>query len=161
MGYISGGVTIAELETKMSNSLVAKLKVVLADNYTLYLKTQNFHWNVTGANFSSLHALFQGQYTDLFAANDDIAERIRALGEFAPGSFEQFLKLTTIKEAKSTPASANEMLKELAKDQKTILASINAALEEAKAGNDEATTDLLIGRIAVHEKNAWMLNSSL
>ena len=95
----------------MSNSLVAKLKIVLADSYTLYLKTQNFHCNVTGSNFQSLHTLFEAQYNDLFAANDDIAERIRTLGEFAPGSFRQFASLTNISEAPDSPPSAQNMVK--------------------------------------------------
>ncbi|MDA0782302.1 MAG: DNA starvation/stationary phase protection protein [Rickettsiales bacterium] len=145
----------------MSNSPVAKLKIVLADSYTLYLKTQNFHWNVTGSNFRSLHTLFEAQYNDLFAANDDIAERIRTLGEFAPGSFRQFSSLTNISEAPDSPPSAQNMVKELASDQKKIIDSLNVALKEAQNQNDEATADLMIGRIATHEKNKWMLESSL
>ena len=138
----------------MSNSLVAKLKIVLADSYTLYLKTQNFHWNVTGSNFQSLHTLFEAQYNDLFAANDDIAERIRTLGEFAPGSFRQFSSLTNISEAPDSPPSAQNMVKELASDQKKIIDSLNVALKEAQNQNDEATADLMIGRIATHEKTS-------
>jgi starvation-inducible DNA-binding protein len=145
----------------MSNSLVSKLKVVLADNYTLYLKTQNFHWNVTGPQFQSLHTLFEEQYNDLFTANDDIAERIRTLGEFAPGSYKQFAQITNIAEAADTPSSSSDMVKELAEDQDKIIESLTVALEEAQGQNDEATADMMIGRIATHEKNKWMLKSSL
>ena len=145
----------------MSNSLIAKLKVVLADSYTLYLKTQNFHWNVTGPQFQSLHTLFEEQYNELFVANDDLAERIRTLGEFAPGSYKQFAQLTNITEAPDTPPAASEMVQELAEDQSRIIASLNKALEEAQSQSDEATADMMIGRIATHEKNKWMLQSSL
>lgn len=145
----------------MSNSLIAKLKVVLADSYTLYLKTQNFHWNVTGPQFQSLHALFEEQYNDLFAANDDIAERIRTLGEYAPGSFKQFASLTNITEAPDTPPASSEMVKQLSSDQALIVSSITKALEEAQEQGDEATIGLLVDRITVHEKNKWMLDSSL
>lgn len=145
----------------MSNSLVSKLKVVLADSYTLYLKTQNFHWNVTGPSFQSLHSLFEEQYNDLFAANDEIAERIRTLGEAAPGSFEQFLSLKTLDEAPATPPAANDMVNELAQDQEKIVASLTAALKEAQANDDEATIGLLVDRITTHEKNGWMLKSSI
>lgn len=141
--------------------LVKKLKIVLADSYTLYLKTQNYHWNVTGANFQSLHLLFEGQYTDLAAAVDAIAERIRTLGDAAPGSFSQFLELTGIKEAAAKPPAADVMLKELAKDQSIIVKSISRALKEAQNSGDEATIGLLVDRIGVHEKNEWMLNSSM
>jgi len=145
----------------MSNSLVSKLKVVLADSYTLYLKTQNFHWNVTGPSFQSLHNLFEEQYNDLFEANDEIAERIRTLGEAAPGSFEQFLGLKTIDEAPATPPAANAMVQELAQDQDRIVATLTAALKEAQANDDEATIGLLVDRITTHEKNGWMLKSSI
>lgn len=145
----------------MSNKPVSEaLKTVLADSYVLYLKTQNFHWNVTGPQFRSLHLLFEEQYTDLQAAVDEIAERIRALDDTAPGSFAQFLKLSGVKEAEEVPEAA-AMLKTLAKDQDTILASLDKALQAAEKAGDDVTADLVTGRKTVHEKNRWMLKSSL
>lgn len=145
----------------MSNNPVSEaLKTVLADSYTLYLKTQNFHWNVTGPQFHSLHLLFETQYTDLQTAVDEIAERIRSLGDNAPGSFKSFLKLTGIKEAEDTP-DATSMVKALAKDQDIVLASLQKALAAAQKAGDEATTGMVTDRITIHEKNRWMLNSSV
>lgn len=145
----------------MSNKPVAQaLKAVLADSYTLYLKTQNFHWNVTGPNFRGLHLLFEEQYTDLQAAVDEIAERIRALGDAAPGSFKAFAKIATIKEAGEETPESGAILKELAKDQETIVSTLKKALQVAEKAGDESTADLLIGRITQHEKNHWMLRSS-
>ncbi len=146
----------------MSKSdLVEKLKVVLADSYLLYLKTHNYHWNVTGANFQSLHLLFETQYTDLATAVDDIAERIRALGSVAPGSFRQFLELASLAEAGDGSPAAGDMVKELACDQDAIVKTLTTALKDAQTLEDEATIGLLVDRITVHEKNAWMLRSSL
>lgn len=146
----------------MTNTPVAEaLKHVLADSYTLYLKTQNFHWNVTGPNFRGLHLLFEEQYKDLQNAVDDIAERIRTAGDYAPGSFKSFSKLATIKEAGDEPAKSSALVEELAKDQDTIVATLTKALHTAQKAGDEATADLLINRIGVHEKNHWMLKSSL
>lgn len=145
----------------MSNKPVSEaLKTVLADSYVLYLKTQNFHWNVTGPQFRSLHLLFEEQYTDLQAAVDEIAERIRALGDTAPGSFKQFLKLTGIKESEDTP-EASAMVKALAKDQDVLVASLQKALEAAQKAGDEVTAGLVTDRMTVHEKNRWMLKSSV
>ncbi|MBM3618809.1 MAG: DNA starvation/stationary phase protection protein [Alphaproteobacteria bacterium] len=145
----------------MSNKPVIEgLKHSLADSYTLFLKTQNYHWNVTGPNFRGLHLLFEEQYNDLFAAIDEIAERIRALGEHAPGSFKAFSKLSGIKEAADESPTPAAMVKELAKDQDTLLATLGKAIEAAQKAGDEATADLLIGRVAAHEKNRWMLKSS-
>lgn len=138
----------------------SSLKRVLADSYTLYLKTQNFHWNVTGPQFQSLHVLFMAQYTDLQAAVDVIAERIRALGEFAPGSFKDFLALTKIKEATGKALSADKMLEALISDQGVILEGLNLALKAAQKAGDEVTTSLLTDRMTIHEKNRWMLQSS-
>ena len=140
--------------------LVESLKKVLADSYVLYLKTQNYHWNVTGPNFNSLHTMFEMQYNDLFAAVDLIAERIRALGEKAPGTFAIYGKLTSIKEGDENK-SASQMVKELADDQKLIIKTLNDALDAANACGDDASADIMIGRLEVHQKNAWMLNSSL
>lgn len=145
----------------MNNKTVTEnLKILLADSYTLYLKTQNYHWNVTGANFKSLHDLFQLQYEDLIIANDDIAERIRALGEKAPGSFAQFLKLTSIKEEMGTPSNS-EMVKNLAKDQEIIIDSLKKSLKSAQNVEDEVTIGLIVDRMTIHEKNKWMLESSI
>jgi starvation-inducible DNA-binding protein len=145
----------------MSKNTVEKLKTVLADTYTLYLKTQNYHWNVTGPSFQSLHLLFETQYNDLFLAVDLVAERIRSLGSNAPGSFSAFLALSNIKEAKDKTPDAESMVKELAKDQEVIVKSLSAALKEAQKAGDEATIGLLVDRITAHEKNAWILKSSI
>lgn len=145
----------------MSNQPVAEaLKTVLADSYTLYLKTQNFHWNVIGPQFRSLHLLFEEQYTDLQTAVDEVAERIRSLGEAAPGSFADFLKRTGIKEAENIP-DAEIMVKTLAGDQDIILASLKKALEAAQKAGDEVTIGMITDRMTIHEKNRWMLKSSL
>jgi starvation-inducible DNA-binding protein len=146
----------------MSNKpVIESLKRVLADSYTLYLKTQNYHWNVTGPTFRSLHLLFEEQYKDLAAAIDEIAERIRSSGEHAPGSFKAFGKLAAIKEAGDEQIEASIMVNELAKDQDTIIAGITKAMEAAQKAGEEATADMLIGRLGIHEKNRWMLKSSI
>ncbi len=145
----------------MSNTpLTDALKVVLADSYALYLKTQNFHWNVTGPNFKSLHDLFEEQYTDLAAAIDEIAERIRTLGEKAPGSFSSFSKTTSIKDG-DEEANADTMVRQLRDDQHTISAALNRALHIAEQQDDEVTVDMMIERLSVHEKNGWMLSAIL
>lgn len=133
---------------------------VLADSYTLYLKTHNFHWNVTGPRFSSLHALFETQYTELAAAVDEIAERVRALGFPAPGSYKQFTQLTSIDEETGVP-SAEEMVRQLSADNETVVRTARAAFPAAEEAGDEATKDLLTQRMAAHEKAAWMLRSHL
>ena len=139
---------------------VEALSRFLADSYTLYLKTHNFHWNVKGPMFSTLHTLFETQYTDLALAVDEIAERIRAIGAPAPGSYAAFARLTQIKEAETVP-SAVEMVEQLAADQDAVVRSANAVFAAAQEAGDEATADLAIGRMQVHEKNAWMLRSHL
>lgn len=142
--------------TKVTEGL-AKL---LADTYTLYLKTQNFHWHVTGPHFHSLHKMFEEEYVQLAAAVDEIAERIRSLNHPAPASFAEFLKLTSIKENVKTP-SANDMVKQLLNDHETIVKHIADMLPIAQHMKDEATLDLLINRTEEHEKTAWMLRSSV
>jgi len=142
------------------NKITDALQIVLADNYALYLKTQNYHWNVTGANFRSLHLLFEEQYTDLFTANDDIAERIRTLGSKVPATLGIFASVTNIEDGKEN-ADAQTMVKELADDQAKILKSLTNALHAAQKAQDEATIDFIINRIGVHEKAAWILRSSL
>lgn len=144
----------------MSNAPVTEaLKSVLANSYVLYLKTQNFHWNVTGPNFHSLHLMFEEQYTDLQTAIDEIAERIRALGEHAPGSFAAFLKLASIKEENDVPSAA-QMVEQLAKDHSTLLDSLQKLLAVSQKAHDEATASLASDRITIHEKFRWMLQSS-
>lgn len=132
----------------------------LADSYTLYLKTHNFHWNVTGPHFTYLHKLFEEHYMNLADAVDEIAERIRALGFPAPGSYAQFAKLTEIKEATDVP-KATKMISQLIDDHETIIRSIRQLIPKANAAEDEGSADLLIKRLEIHEKNAWMLRSLL
>ncbi len=144
----------------MSNKLTADaLKIVLADSYALYLKTHNYHWNVEGSNFRALHLMFEEQYTDLALAVDDIAERIRSLGEKAPGTFSKFSELSSIKEGDEN-ADAAFMVKDLADSQDTIVKSLKDALAVAQNADDEVTAGLLIDRMGIHEKAAWMLKST-
>ena len=136
------------------------LSKVLADSYTLYLKTHNYHWNVTGPMFNTLHLMFEEQYTELATAVDEIAERIRALDVYAPGSYGAFAELTDIEEGTSVPP-AEEMIRQLVIGQETVVRSARQAVPVAEAANDEPTVDLLTQRMQVHEKNAWMLRSML
>ena len=147
--------------TKHSNQpVVETLSTLLASSYSLYLKTHNYHWNVTGPMFTTLHTLFETQYTELAIAVDQIAERIRAVGAFAPGSYSAFAKLTTVKEETGRP-EAKEMIRILASDQEAVAESARAVIVAAEAVRDQATTDLATRRLDVHEKNAWMLRSHL
>lgn len=136
------------------------LSQVLADSYMLYLKTHNYHWNVTGELFHSLHEQFEQQYTELADAIDEIAERIRALGYRAPGTFKEFQELTSIVEDQEEP-EALEMVRRLALGNEQVLRTAREALEPAKKAEDEATIDLLTERLHTHSKNAWMLRSHL
>jgi starvation-inducible DNA-binding protein len=136
------------------------LSRLLADSYTLYVKTHNFHWNVTGPMFTTLHTLFETQYTELALAVDEIAERIRALGVRAPGSYREFSELATVKDAEGTP-SAKEMIQILVDDLATVNASAKAVFEAAEAAGDPASGDLAVRRMDVGEKNAWMLRVHL
>jgi starvation-inducible DNA-binding protein len=142
----------------------ARLKIsqglshLLADTYTLYLKTHHFHWNVTGPHFNSLHLMFEGQYTEMALAVDLVAERIRALGAFAPGSYKQFAKLTSIEEEVSVPIW-QEMVKQLAEGHQAVVKTARKLLPIVGENDDEGTGDLLTQRIALHEKTAWMLRS--
>jgi len=133
---------------------------LLADTYTLYLKTHNFHWNVTGPMFNTLHLMFETQYNELALAVDLVAERIRALGFPAPGSYREFGKLTSIGEAEGVPA-AQEMIRQLMEGQEAVVRTARAIFPVVDAVNDEPTADLLTQRMQVHEKNAWMLRSML
>ncbi len=130
----------------------------LADSYTLYLKTHNFHWNVTGPMFNTLHLMFEGQYTELATAVDLIAERIRALGHHAPGSYREYSKLASIAEAEGVP-HAKEMIKQLMEGQEAVVRTARKMFPTAEKASDEATLDLLTQRIQLHEKSAWMLRS--
>jgi len=130
----------------------------LADTYTLYLKTHNYHWNVTGPMFQTLHLMFEGQYQELWAAVDLIAERIRALGFYAPGTYGQYSKLTEITEDTAIPA-AHDMIRNLVKGHETVAKTARSLFPQAEKGGDEATLDLLTQRIQLHEKTAWMLRS--
>ncbi|MEX2478967.1 MAG: Dps family protein [Gracilimonas sp.] len=136
------------------------LSKVLADSYLLYLKTHNYHWNVTGELFHQLHEQFEQQYTELAAAIDEIAERIRAIGFRAPGSFKEFNEITSIEEDTDQP-KAMEMVKRLAKANEQVIRTAREALKPANAAEDEATIDLLTERLTVHSKTAWMLRSHL
>jgi starvation-inducible DNA-binding protein len=136
------------------------LSHLLADSYTLYLQCHNFHWNVTGPMFQTLHVLFMQHYTELWNALDLIAERIRSLGLPAPGTYKQFTKLASIKEVEGVP-SASEMLRLLVAGQEAVARTARKAFTAADAVNDQPTCDLLTQRMQVHEKNAWMLRSLL
>lgn len=136
------------------------MSCLLADSYTLYLKTHNFHWNVTGVMFSTLHLLFEEEYNELAMAIDQIAERIRALGIAAPGSYKQFMELTRIREETGVP-DAKTMIRQLIEGQEIIIDTARKGLAVAAAANDDSTVDLLTQRMSVHEKNAWMLRSML
>ena len=136
------------------------LSHLLADSYLLYLKTHNFHWNVTGPMFTTLHTLFETEYTELALAVDEIAERIRALGAVAPGTFAAYGKLASIQEAEGVP-KATDMIRELVADQAKVVAAAKAVVKAAEAAGDDATADLGIRRIQIHEKNSWMLGSHL
>ena len=136
------------------------LSKLLADTYTLYLKTHNYHWNVTGPLFNTLHTLFEQQYMELATAVDEIAERIRALGHPAPGSYRAYADLTEISEENSVP-TAEDMLRQLTADQETVVRTARSIFPVVDAAHDEPTADLLTQRMQVHEKNAWMLRSML
>lgn len=133
---------------------------LLADTFTLYLKTHYFHWNVTGPMFNTLHLMFETQYNELWASTDDIAERMRALDEHAPGSYSEFTKLASLKETSSVPG-AKEMIALLLEGHEAVARTARSVFPTAEKGNDEATADLLTQRIQYHEKTAWMLRSLL
>ena len=136
------------------------LSALLADSYTLYLMTHNFHWNVTGPQFNSLHAMFMGQYTEQWSAIDVIAERIRALGFPAPGTYAEFARLTSIREPEGVP-DANEMVRQLVVAQEATARTARNLFPVVDAARDQPTADVLTQRINVHEKTAWMLRSLL
>jgi starvation-inducible DNA-binding protein len=138
-----------------------EMKKVLASTFTMFLKTQFYHWNVEGENFEQLHAgLLQKQYDELYEANDVIAEHIRTMGTYAPGSYERFEQLSVIKSTNSIPKE-KKMLMNLKKDHEAIIEQLNKTVSFAKKENDEATVNLLADRLSAHKKHLWMINSSL
>ncbi|HNJ77193.1 MAG TPA: Dps family protein [Azospira sp.] len=136
------------------------LSRLLADSYTLYLKTHNFHWNVTGPQFNSLHNMFMTQYTEIWNALDMIAERIRSLGYPAPGSYKQFVALSSIPEEEGVP-KAKDMIRQLVAGQEAVTRTAREVFKVVEKADDQPTADLLTQRMEVHEKNAWMLRSLL
>jgi len=155
----TSGINIG-LSEKDRRGIADGLSRMLADTYTLYLKTHNFHWNVTGPMFQTLHLMFMTQYNEAWMAVDLVAERIRALGYPAPGSYKEFAALTSIKDSSGT-VNAKEMIKQLVDGQETVVRTAREVLPIAEKAGDQPTVDLLSARMEVHEKNAWMLRSLL
>ena len=148
------------IDAAKRSEIASGLSRVLADSYTLYLKTHNFHWNVTGPMFQTLHQMFETQYDELALAVDLIAERIRALGFPAPGTYQQFIALSAIKEDDGVP-KAPDMIKKLVEGHEAVARTARTAFKAAEAASDQPTSDLLTQRMQVHEKTAWMLRSLL
>jgi starvation-inducible DNA-binding protein len=148
------------ISAKDRAAIAAGLSRLLADTYLLYLKTHGFHWNVEGPMFQTLHQMFMTQYTETWNAIDPIAERIRALGHYAPGSYQQYIKLASVKETAGVP-KAEKMVQELISGQETVTRTARSVLPVADKANDQPTLDLLTQRLDIHEKNAWMLRSLL
>ena len=142
-------------------AIAGGLSKLLADTYTLYLTTHNFHWNVTGPMFNTLHAMFMQQYTELWNAVDPIAERIRALGHAAPGSYAQFGQLSSIDDAPANPPRAMEMVSILVAGHEAVARTARGVFPLAEQADDQPTADLLTQRLDIHEKTAWMLRSLL
>lgn len=142
-------------------AIAGGLSSLLADTYTLYLTTHNFHWNVTGPMFNTLHQMFMGQYTELWNAVDPVAERIRSLGHNAPGSYAQFSKLASVPDAPAVPPKALEMVRILVKGHEAVARTARGLFPVAEKAGDEPTADLLTQRLTVHEQTAWMLRSLL
>lgn len=155
MTSIDIGIDAADRE-----QIAAGLSRLLADTYTLYLKTHNYHWNVTGPRFHDLHQLFEAQYTELAVAVDAVAERIRTLGVPAPGTYREFGELTSIEEVPGTPA-AEDMIRDLLTANEIVVRTCRQILPVAQQAADESTVSLVADRMAVHEKAAWMLRSLL
>ncbi|NNM69816.1 MAG: DNA starvation/stationary phase protection protein [Gallionella sp.] len=157
MGKNAINIGISEKDRK---KVADGLSRMLADTYTLYLKTHNFHWNVTGPMFQTLHLMFMAQYNEAWMAVDLVAERIRALGFPAPGSYAQFAALTSIKDSEGVP-KATDMIRQLVEGQEAVVRTAREVLPIAEKAGDQPTVDLLSARMEVHEKNAWMLRSLL
>jgi starvation-inducible DNA-binding protein len=149
------------INEKDRSAIAQGLSRLLADTYTLYLTTHNFHWNVTGPMFNTLHAMFMTQYTELWNAVDPIAERIRSLGHPAPGSYAQFSELSSINDVPPAPPKALEMVRLLAQGHEAVARTARQVFPLADAANDQPTADLLTQRLDIHEKTAWMLRSLL
>ncbi len=148
--------------SEKDRAAIAKgLSRLLADTYTLYLTTHNFHWNVTGPMFNTLHTMFMAQYTELWTAVDPVAERIRALGHMAPGSYAQFGKLTSLPDAPEQPPKALEMVRVLMQGHEAVARTARELFPLAEQARDEPTADLLTQRLTVHEQTAWMLRALL
>ena len=145
---------------KDRESIARNLSKLLADTYSLYLKTHNFHWNVTGPMFNTLHLMFETQYNELWLANDQIAERIRSLGYPAPGTYAEYVKLASIKETPGQP-KADEMVRLLVEGNEAVVRTARTVFPAVDKAGDEPTADLLTQRMQIHEKNAWMLRSLL
>jgi starvation-inducible DNA-binding protein len=148
------------MTTDSKRDVVDSLSELLANSYTLYLKTHNYHWNVTGPMFTTLHTLFETQYTELALAVDEIAERIRALGAYAPASYSEFQKLAAVKEETGHP-QATDMIRNLVADQEILVNSARKLIAAAGSASDDVGVDLGTRRREVHEKTAWMLRSHL
>jgi len=148
------------IEEKDRREIAGALSKLQADTFTLYLKTHNFHWNVTGPMFQTLHLMFEQQYNELWTALDTIAERIRALGIFAPGTYKEFSKLSSIKEEEGVPP-AEEMIRLLVEGHETAARTARTGFTIAESAKDAPTADLLTERMQIHEKTAWMLRSLL
>jgi starvation-inducible DNA-binding protein len=148
------------IEASQRKEIADGLSRLLADTYSLYLKTHNFHWNVTGPMFNTLHLMFETQYTELALAVDLVAERIRALGFPAPATYSEYAKLTSIPEPTGVP-TANAMIQQLVEGQETVTRTARSIFAVVDAAHDEPTADLLTQRMQLHEKNAWMLRSLL
>lgn len=151
---------VSTMRDKQTQKVAELLSHFLADTYALYLKTQNFHWNVTGPHFYSLHKLFEEQYLELASAIDEIAERIRALGQKAPASFSAFSNLTSLQE-EDVNLPATRMIEKLLKDHETLAAAANEIIPKSQHAHDEGSADLLIQRLKAHQKMAWMLQSTV
>ena len=148
------------IDSQHREQIAGGLSKVLADTYTLYLKTHNFHWNVTGPMFQTLHLMFETQYNELALAVDLIAERIRALAYPAPGTYAEYSKLSSIKEEPGVP-KAEDMIRRLVEGQEAVVRTARSIFPTVEKANDEPTADLLTQRMQIHEKTAWMLRSLL
>jgi starvation-inducible DNA-binding protein len=148
------------IDTAKREEIAGGLSRVLADTYTLYLKTHNFHWNVTGPMFQTLHLMFEEHYNELWVAVDVIAERIRSLGSFAPGTYREFSELSSIEETVGVP-KADQMIRLMVQGHETVARTAREVFVTADEANDQSTCDLLTQRMQVHEKTAWMLRSLL
>lgn len=142
-------------------AVAKELSKFLASTYTLYMKTLYYHWNVTGKQFHSLHELFEGQYEDLHTAGDELAERIRALGHYTPGTFKSYLEMSEVTEDDALPESAEAMVRNLLTDNETCSVAARNVLKIAEDAEDEVTVDMMVGRMSVHDEAAWMLRATL